>query len=142
MFVYPEVSEAATASVTFQSNGESYTFRNPETRSTKSTVRVHDGETIVLGGLILNQKATIITKLPVLGDIPLLGALFRHKEQSPGRERELLVFITPHIMKNGKAASPAPVKKAALPLREQAKVIPLTRQQSVSAYLNNFEAKR
>jgi type II secretory pathway component GspD/PulD (secretin) len=106
-------------------------------------VRIKDGETVVLGGLIRNQTTTVITKLPFLGDIPLLGALFRHKEQSPGRERELLVFITPHIVKNGKVDSSIPAgKNTSLPLREQAKVVPLTRQQNISTYLNNFETKR
>ncbi|MFH0855036.1 MAG: secretin N-terminal domain-containing protein [Candidatus Omnitrophota bacterium] len=142
MFVCPQVSEASTTSASFTSNGQVYTFLNPEVRSTKTTVRIKDGETVVLGGLIRNQNTTVITKLPVLGDIPLLGALFRHKNQSPGRERELLVFITPHIMKNGKVDSIPDNKIPAFPLREQAKVIPLTRQQNISAYLNNFETKR
>ncbi|MFA5096194.1 MAG: secretin N-terminal domain-containing protein [Candidatus Omnitrophota bacterium] len=144
MFIYPQVAEASTTSSSFTSNGQTYTFLNPETRSTKSTVRIKDGETVVLGGLIRNQTNTTITKLPILGDIPVLGALFRHKDQSPGRERELLVFITPHIKKEVKAepaAVPSPLKTRVLPLREQAKAIPLTRQQNISAYLNNFEAK-
>jgi len=141
MFVYPQVSEASTTSASFTSNGQTYTFLNPEVRSTKTSVRVKDGETVVLGGLIRNQNTTVITKLPILGDIPLLGALFRHKSQSPGRDRELLVFITPHIMKSDKTDL-ASAKKAVLPLREQAKAIPLTRQQSVKAYLNNFETGR
>ena len=142
MFVYPEVSEATSAPVTFQSNGQAYTFHNPETRSTKNTVRVRDGETIVLGGLIRKETSTIVTKLPILGDIPVLGALFRNKNSSPNSERELLVFITPHIIKNIKAGSTSPGRKTALPLREQTQAIALTRQQSVSAYLNNFEVKR
>lgn len=141
MFIYPQVSEASTTSASFTSNGQTYTFLNPEVRSTKSTVRIKDGETVVLGGLIRNQNTTVITKLPILGDIPFLGALFRHKNQSPGRDRELLVFITPHIINGGKTDS-TPVKRPALPLREQAKAIPLTRQQNISTYLNNFEVKR
>jgi len=141
MFVYPQVSEASTTSSTFNSGGSTYTFLNPEVRSTKTTVRVKDGETVVLGGLIRNQNSTVITKLPFLGDIPFLGALFRHKSQSPGQERELLVFITPHIVKSDKAPS-VPGKNAVLPLREQAKIVPLARQQSMSTYLNSFETKR
>jgi type IV pilus assembly protein PilQ len=142
MFIIPTVKDTAVSSIRIGGGATGSFYRDPEERSTKSTVRVKDGETVVLGGLIRNQTSTIITKLPVLGDIPLLGALFRHKEQSPGRERELLVFITPHIMKSGKTTTPMPAKKVTLPLREQAKAIPLTRQQSVSSYLNNFEAKR
>ncbi len=141
MFIYPQVSEASTTSASFTSAGQNYTFRNPEIRSTKSTVRVKDGETVVLGGLIRNQNTTVITKLPILGDIPLLGTFFRHKNQSPGKDRELLVFITPHIIReDGQSLSPA--KKMIVPQREQATVSALGRQQSISVYMNNFEAKR
>ncbi|MDD5662079.1 MAG: secretin N-terminal domain-containing protein [Candidatus Omnitrophica bacterium] len=144
MFIYPQVTEASSTKSSFAAGSDTtktYTFVNPETRSTKNVVRVRDGETIVLGGLIRNQQSTVITKLPFLGDIPVLGALFRHKNVSPNIERELLVFITPHIIKHTKSSS-VPVKKAALPLREQTRAIALTRQQSISAYLNNFEIKR
>jgi len=141
MFIIPTVKDTAVSSIPIGGTGSNY-YKDPEERTTKSTVRVKDGETVVLGGLIRNQNTTIVTKLPILGDIPLLGMLFRHKDQSPGRERELLVFITPHIMKNVKS-EPTPVKKkTVLPLREQAKFVPLTRQQNISAYLNNFDAKR
>ncbi|MFA5177369.1 MAG: type II and III secretion system protein, partial [Candidatus Omnitrophota bacterium] len=142
MFVYPEVTEAASTAVSFTSNGQNFTFRNPETRSTKNIVRVRDGETIVLGGLIRNQQSIVTTKLPFLGDIPVLGALFRHKNESPNIERELLIFITPRIIKHTKSGATPFNKKASLPLREQTQAIALTRQQSISAYLNNFEIKR
>ncbi|MDD2679836.1 MAG: secretin N-terminal domain-containing protein, partial [Candidatus Omnitrophica bacterium] len=128
MFIYPQVTEASTTKSSFAAGSDTtktYTFVNPETRSTKSTVRVRDGETIVLGGLIRNQQTVTITKLPILGDVPLLGALFRHKNVSPGTERELLVFITPHIMKHAKSGA-VPVKKATLPLREQTQALALT----------------
>jgi type II secretory pathway component GspD/PulD (secretin) len=141
MFIIPTVKDTAASSIPIGGTGSTY-YKDPEERTTKSTVRVKDGETVVLGGLIRNQNSTVITKLPILGDIPFFGMLFRHKEQSPGRDRELLVFITPHIIKNVKS-EPAPIKKkTVLPLREQAKLIPLTRQQNISAYLNNFDAKR
>jgi len=142
MFVYPQVAEASTTSSTFTSNSQNYTFLNPEVRSTKTIVRTKDGETIVLGGLIRNQNTTVITKLPILGDLPLIGFFFRHKNQSPGRDRELLVFITPHIVKGANTDLSRENKRIVLPQREQTKFTAITRQQSMNAYLNNFDAKR
>ena len=72
-------------------------FMDPETRGAKVMMRVHDGETIVLGGLLRNIKETTVIKVPLLGDIPFLGRIFRHKNQIQ-KDRELLIFITPHIL--------------------------------------------
>ncbi|MDD5408924.1 MAG: secretin N-terminal domain-containing protein, partial [Candidatus Omnitrophica bacterium] len=74
MFIYPKVKDASTS--TFNT-----TFKDPEERSTKSIVRIKDGETVVIGGLIRNDTSETITKLPVLGDIPIIGGLFRHKNK-------------------------------------------------------------
>jgi type IV pilus assembly protein PilQ len=143
MFIYPSVSEASSNKVTFSAGDSgSYSFVNPETRSTKATVRVKDGETVVLGGLIRHQTTNVETKLPVLGDLPLVGGLFRHKDTDPGMERELLVFITPRIMKNPNTDVPRTDKKLVLPQREQALISNATRQQSIGNYLSNFERQR
>ena len=149
MFVFPKVSEAGTTAASFTAPGSggataTYTFLNPETRSTKSTVRIKDGDTVVLGGLIRNQNTTVITKLPFLGDIPFLGALFRHKSQSPGKDRELLVFITPRIIKDSgamdkKSEDIQPAKKLMLPAREQSAASVISRQSTVNTYLNTLE---
>ncbi|MBN2160053.1 MAG: hypothetical protein JW807_11710 [Spirochaetes bacterium] len=66
-------------------------------RDIKTKVTVHDGKTIVVGGLISNQKNVTESKVPLLGDIPLLGWLFKNKNVSYSK-RNLLVFITPHIV--------------------------------------------
>lgn len=145
MFIYPEVSEASTTPTTIDTGtGKPSTFYNPEIRSAKTTVRIKDGETVVIGGLIRNQSAEVITKLPVLGDIPLIGGLFRHKSQNPDKQRELLVFITPRIVKNGDSqiSKAAADQKVILPLREQAVVTNMGRQQSIGNYLSNFERQR
>jgi len=150
MFIYPKVSEASTTKSSFTAGTEAtktYEFINPEVRSTKTTVRVKDGETMVLGGLIRKQYSTVITKLPVLGDIPFFGALFRHKSQTPGRDRELLVFITPRIVKDSGYAGRtegvlSQVKKMALPAREQSTVTVISRQSSINTYLNTLEKQR
>lgn len=66
-------------------------------RDIKTKVTVYDGKTIVVGGLIQNKKDTTESKLPILGDIPLLGWFFKHKTVSY-KKSNLLVFITPHIV--------------------------------------------
>ncbi|MFC1646215.1 secretin N-terminal domain-containing protein [Candidatus Omnitrophota bacterium] len=74
------------------------TFRNPQERSAKVTVVGSDNETIILGGLLRKDFSETKTKVPILGDIPFLGALFRHRSKSEDRDREMLVFITPRIV--------------------------------------------
>ncbi|OGX14898.1 MAG: hypothetical protein A2166_03375 [Omnitrophica WOR_2 bacterium RBG_13_41_10] len=71
-----------------------------EVRSTKSIVKVRDGETVMLGGLLHKDKAVVEKKLPILGDIPFIGILFRHKNQTKDIDRELIVFITPRIIRD------------------------------------------
>lgn len=78
------------------------TQSDAELRSTKSLVKIKDGETVILGGLIHKEKKVTEKKLKFLGDIPVFGALFRSKEKATDIERELLIFITPRIVKEGK----------------------------------------
>lgn len=66
-------------------------------RKTKTTVRVKDGQTIFLAGLLSEEKTVGISKLPVLGDIPLLGLLFRHKVEQMVK-KNLILEITPTIL--------------------------------------------
>ena len=66
-------------------------------RDFKTKVTILDGKTIVIGGLIKNNKIVSETKVPILGDIPLLGWFFKHKSVSYSKSN-LLVFITPHIV--------------------------------------------
>ena len=91
MAVSPKVIEVKPSLII----GTTTTFMDPETRGAKVVMRVHDGETIALGGLLGTVKETTITKIPILGDIPFLGRAFRHKKQNDSA-RELVIFITPH----------------------------------------------
>ncbi len=143
MFVYPKVSEAVQGN-TLTSGTGSYQYRDPEERSTKSMVRVKDGETVVLGGLIRNEFTQIKTKVPILGDLPLVGLLFRHKggTSDKDRERELLVFITPHIVKDKAAVKLAQTKKVALPEREQSTASRVNRESAINSSLSSFEKKK
>ncbi|HID32401.1 MAG TPA: type IV pilus secretin PilQ, partial [bacterium (Candidatus Stahlbacteria)] len=63
-----------------------------------SSVLVDNGETVVIGGIYQEEKTEGETKVPFLGDVPVLGYLFKTKQRNSNR-RELLVFITPRIVK-------------------------------------------
>jgi pilus assembly protein CpaC len=67
------------------------------TRKTSTEFNVKAGETIVLSGLVQREQSTNIDKVPGLGDLPLLGALFRSK-RFQNKETELVVFVTPTIV--------------------------------------------
>jgi pilus assembly protein CpaC len=67
------------------------------TRRTETEFNVQAGETIVLAGLLQRESGTDVDKLPLLGDIPVLGALFRSKRYQ-NKETELVVFVTPTLM--------------------------------------------
>jgi type II secretory pathway component GspD/PulD (secretin) len=74
-------------------------------RRVDSTLRVKDGETIVLGGLLREITSETVTKLPILGDVPILGSVFRNREKNSERD-EIVFLITPHIIaETGKEAS-------------------------------------
>lgn len=137
MFIYPQVGEAVQGN-SFTSSGQTFQFRDPEVRNTKSVVRVKDNETVVIGGLIRNEMTQTVIKIPILGDIPILGLLFRHKDKTKDKERELLVFITPHIIQETRAEF-AKAKKARLPEREQSPSAAYDRQAIIASSLNNYE---
>jgi type IV pilus assembly protein PilQ len=72
-------------------------YPNVSTRSISTTVRLNDGETLVLGGLIKNQETAYNYRIPVLGSLPIIGPLFRHSGKTRSKSN-LVVFITPHIV--------------------------------------------
>ena len=67
-------------------------------RSASTTVRVSDGETFTIGGLSVQREYSTQKKVPLLGEIPLLGMLFRYEEESM-RDNQIVIFVTPHILK-------------------------------------------
>jgi hypothetical protein len=86
------------------------------TREADATIRVKDGETIVIGGLIRREDNRINGKMPIIGDIPLLGWLFK-KSSADLSTTELVVFITPRIVR-----SPEDIDKAKLAMPVEAAV--------------------
>lgn len=133
MAVSPKVIQARTGA-TFGDQ----TFKDPEERGSKQIMKVKAGETIVMGGLLRSDSSEIVTKVPVLGDIPLIGRAFRHKDQTQA-ERELLIFITPSIV-NQNAMDTASSKKAKSLVREQK--IPQSRMMQIDKELKSLERQK
>jgi type II secretory pathway component GspD/PulD (secretin) len=76
---------------------------NIQTRDTTTTVGLHDGQTIVIAGLIEDTDSRSVQKIPFLGDLPLLGrALFTYQNIQKTRN-ELIVTVTPHIVRPGES---------------------------------------
>lgn len=66
-------------------------------RSADTTVRLKDGETMVIGGLIGSEETKTLSKVPLLGDLPLLGGLFRNVKKGKS-ESEIMIFLTARIL--------------------------------------------
>ena len=89
--VAPEVSEAVTEIV----DGETQTVKS--TKETTTSVMIRDGDTLVIGGLIKDKVTDLKKKIPFLGDIPVIGLVFRKSEKAI-EKTDLIIFITPHII--------------------------------------------
>ena len=73
-------------------------------RSVENTVLVDDGQMVVIGGLILDDSKNNDSKVPLLGDIPFIGNLFKY--QTKNRDKtNLMVFLRPYVLRDGKAAT-------------------------------------
>lgn len=90
--LYPQVS---TITGYLQVNGASYP--QVATREAQTTVRVASGESIVMGGLMRDEDVTLIEKVPLLGDVPFFGELFRHRRRTKVSSQVILT-VTPTIV--------------------------------------------
>lgn len=68
-------------------------------RSADTTVRLKDGETMVIGGLIGSEESRSLSKVPFLGDLPILGAFFRNVRTSK-TDSEIMIFLTAHVLED------------------------------------------
>ena len=71
-----------------------------DTRTITTQVLVNDGQTVVLGGIMETERRTSDNKVPMLGDIPVLGYLFKSRTRTNNKD-ELLIFVTPKILREG-----------------------------------------
>jgi pilus assembly protein CpaC len=104
MRVRPEVSELSSeGSVTLNN----FTIPALTTRRTETTVELGSGQSFMLAGLIRNVNTNNITKAPFLGDLPILGALFRSSSYRR-QETELVIIVTPYLVRptSGRLALP------------------------------------
>ena len=79
-----------------------------DTREVRTRVQLRDGESLVLAGLLQEDTIRTMSKIPILGDIPILGALFR-STQDDIKEKELVFFITPRLAKANAPGSSIPL---------------------------------
>lgn len=95
MSVAPEVSSLSGRTFTDQFGGQALLLQQRRLETGK--IRLRDGQTMVMTGIIQDQDRVSVSKVPILGDIPLLGRLFRRENNSRQRS-ELVVLITPQIL--------------------------------------------
>jgi len=94
LYVHPEVSAVSS----YIALGNGITLPQIATRFVDTTIRVKDGETIAIGGLIRESDITNLQKVPFLGDLPIVGQLFRRTEKNKSKS-EIVVFITSRLLK-------------------------------------------
>jgi len=94
MDVSPTISAMASSSVEIAAG---FTVPIINSRSASTAVSVQDGQTIVIGGLISTEDNQRVTKIPLLGDIPYIGAAFKRTKKTRVRS-ELLIILTPHVI--------------------------------------------
>jgi type IV pilus assembly protein PilQ len=99
-FVSVGVSPTVSAiSGTFPTGDGNITLLQERTLSS-GEIRLRDGQTLILSGIIQESDRTTVSKVPILGDIPILGALFRSTNKSNQRQ-EVIILLTPQILSDG-----------------------------------------
>jgi general secretion pathway protein D len=110
---------------------------NINKRSANTVVVTPDGQTVMVGGLIANQKSSNDSKVPLLGDIPLLGQLFKFSAKA-AQKTELIIFLTPHIVQ-------APSQLAAMAAKETSQSQLITNsisEQDLDRFLERVPVKK
>ena len=120
MMVSPTISSvdpSLSQTITFNPvTGQPITAPYIDTRSADTVVVTPDAQTVVIGGMMQNDKSSTVIKVPVMGDIPWLGALFKRTVKTDSKN-ELLIFLTPHIVQ-------APAQLAAVAGKERIMMVP------------------
>ncbi|MYN46390.1 type II and III secretion system protein family protein [Pseudoduganella sp. FT93W] len=118
--VAPEVSELSREGIGISANGISGNALLPliTTRRAATTVELYDGQSFAIGGLIRDSQSSGLRGMPVLGDLPVLGTLFRSTDFQQDRT-ELLFVVTPHLVKPLPASYALPTDGLQAPDRVQ-----------------------
>jgi general secretion pathway protein D len=102
---------------------------------TTTNMIVQDGQTLMLGGMLFNEDSNVQRKLPLLGDLPLVGGLFRHNEGVIANS-ELLIFVTPYVVDGLEETLPETLKEIEQPksrLRNVQEQLQKTRTENASS---------
>ena len=94
-YITTEISPEVSTVIGF--TGENSDLPIISTRQATTTVRLKDGNSVVIGGLLSEDKTTTRTKVPILGDIPGLGLLFQHQTITSSK-KDLVIEVTPRIL--------------------------------------------
>jgi MSHA biogenesis protein MshL len=100
LHVHPSVTDVSSQQKRFQfSNNQDFSFplARSDVRESDSIVRARDGEIVVIGGLMKESTSETQSRVPLLGSIPLLGALFRHQSTETVK-RELVILLRPRVV--------------------------------------------
>lgn len=101
MKIKPEISSKSGTHTYSIDADVSNTIPLIDKTTAETTVMVKDGVTVIIGGLRKDEKLNVVKKIPFLGDLPWLGALFRNTNQDT-EKTEIVVFLTPHIITGDK----------------------------------------
>jgi pilus assembly protein CpaC len=93
-----ELAQTTALGVSVTAASSTFVIPSLTVRSASGTVELRDGQTIGLAGLLNDSLTQAITKFPGLGDLPILGALFRSQSYQKG-DTELVILVTPHLAK-------------------------------------------
>ena len=102
--VAPVVKAPQSSAIINVGNNSQTIFLVSERSLNSGTIRLRDGQTLILSGIIQDQDRTTVTKLPILGDIPLIGSLFRKTDRTNQRS-EVIVLLTPQVMDDSERSS-------------------------------------
>jgi pilus assembly protein CpaC len=115
--VAPEASELDYANAIPVINGDQTTLMPAlRTRKADTMIELGDGESFVISGLVSRETIASVSKVPFLGDLPIIGAFFRSMQYSQD-ERELVIVVTPHLVKPLARGTKVPLPGEALEKR-------------------------
>jgi pilus assembly protein CpaC len=114
--VYTEVSEVARDPLVFESGSTRSVIPAINSRNVSTTVQLNQGDSLVIGGLLKNNIIESIRAFPILGELPILGALFR-STKFRSEETELLIVVSPRLVQPTKDAVVLPTDHFTPPSR-------------------------
>ena len=102
--VNPEVSFISERVPTDASNPSEFGTEIASRKVESGRIRLRDGQTLIISGIIQEQERTTVSKVPLLGDLPIIGTLFR-SSQNQNERAETIVLLTPQILDDGDRSS-------------------------------------